>query len=143
MKRNHFRSFAILVGLLACAGACYGFLHLWEQPADAYWTATAFSPPLAAVSDRVELFVADEPLLKAVGEERLVLKKKGTEAPVAVGDLVARVNNYDRVRLARIPAMLALAAAAGGGLVLFLIGLFSPLISALVPPAIVDLHLEA
>lgn len=45
MKRNHFRSFAILIGLLACAGACYGILHLWQQPADAYWTATAFSPP--------------------------------------------------------------------------------------------------
>ena len=142
MKRNHFRSFAILIGLLACAGACYAFMHVWEQPADAYWTATAFSPPLASVSDRVELYVADEPLLKAVGEERLVLKKKTTEAPVVAADLVARVNNYDKVRLARIPTMLGLAAAAGGGFVLFLIGLFAPLISALVPPTIVDLHLE-
>ena len=142
MKRNHFRSFAILVGLLACAGACYGLLHVWEQPADAYWTVTAFSPPLASVSDRVELFVSDEPLLKAVTEERLVLKKKTTEAPVAAADLVARMNTYDRVRLARIPTMLGLAAAAGGGLVLFLIGLFAPLIRELVPPTIVDLHLE-
>jgi hypothetical protein len=143
VKRNHFRSFAILIGLLACAGACYGILHLWQQPADAYWTATAFSPPLASASDRVELFVADEPLLKVVGEERLILKKKSTEAPVAAGDLVARVNNYERVRLARIPTLLGLAAAAGGGLILFLIGLFAPLIRELVPPPIVDLHLEA
>ncbi len=142
MKRNHFRSFAILIGLLACGGACYGLLHLWQQPADAYWTATAFSPPLATASDRVEIYVADEPILKAVGEERLILKNKTTEAPVAAGDLVARVNNYDKARLARIPTMLGLAAAAGGGLVLFLIGLFAPLIRELVPPAIVDLHLE-
>ena len=143
MKRNHFRSFAILVGLFTCAGACYGLLHLWQQPADAYWTATAFSPPLSSASDRVELFVGDEPLLKVVGEERLVVRKKTTEAPVAAGDLVARVNNYDKVRLARIPTLLGLAAAAGGGLVLFLIGLFAPLIRELVPPPIVDLHLEA
>ena len=53
MKRNHFRSFAILIGLLACGGACYGLLNPWQQPADAYWTATAFSPPLATASDRV------------------------------------------------------------------------------------------
>jgi hypothetical protein len=143
VKRNHFRLFAIVIGLLACAGACYGLLQLWQQPADAYWTATAFSPPLASASDRVELFVADEPLLKVVGEERLILKKKTTEAPVAAGDLVARVNNYEKARLARIPTMLELAAAAGGGLVLFLIGLFAPLIRELVPPPIVDLDLEA
>jgi hypothetical protein len=78
-----------------------------------------------------------------VGEERLILKKKTSEAPVAAGDLVARVNNYDKVRLARIPTMLGLAAAAGGGLVLFFIGLFAPLIRELVPPRIVDLHLES
>ena len=38
VKRNHFRSFAMLIGLLACAGSCYAFLRVWEQPADAYAT---------------------------------------------------------------------------------------------------------
>jgi len=143
VKRNHFRSFAILVGLLLCAGACYGVLRLWEQPADAYWTAAAVSPTLTTVSDRVEVFVANEPILKAAGEGRLVLKQKTAEVPVAADNLVARVNNYDRARLARIPTLLGLAAAAGAGLVLFLIGLFAPLIGALVPPEIIDLHLPS
>lgn len=141
MKRNHFRSFAILVGLLLCGGACYGGLQLWEQPSDANWTATAVSPTLAAVSDRVEVFVANEPILKAAEEGRLVLKQKTTDVPVVADSIVARVNNYERVRLARIPTLLGFAAAAGAGLVLFLIGLFAPLIGALVPPEIIDLHL--
>jgi hypothetical protein len=51
------------------------------------------------------------------------------------------VNNYERVRLARIPMMLALAAGVGAGFVLFLIGLFTPLIASLHPDELVDLHL--
>ena len=84
MKKSHFRLFALLVGLVACGGACFGLWKLWQQPVDAYWTATAFSPTLAASADRVEVYVDDEPLLKAVGEERLVLKQKGAEVPVRV-----------------------------------------------------------
>ncbi len=141
MKKSHFRLFALLVGLVACGGACFGLWKLWQQPVDAYWTATAFSPTLAASADRVEVYVDDEPLLKAVGEERLVLKQKGAEAPVVADKVVARVNNYERVRLARLPMMLGLAAGAGAGFVLFLIGLFTPLIASLHPDELVDLHL--
>jgi len=141
VKKSHFRLFALLVGLVACGGACFGLWKLWQQPVDAYWTATAFSPTLAASADRVEVYVDDEPLLKAVGEERLVLKQKGAEAPVVADKVVARVNNYERVRLARLPMMLGLAAGAGAGFVLFLIGLFTPLIASLHPDELVDLHL--
>ena len=141
MKKSHFRLFAILVGLVACGGACFGIWKLWQQPLDSYWTAEAFSPTLAAASDRVEVFVNDEPLLKAVAEERIVHKQKGAEAPVVADKVVARVNNYERVRLARIPMLLALAAGAGAGFVLFLIGLFTPFIASLHPDELVDLHL--
>ncbi len=143
MGKSHFRSFAILVGLLAFAAAGWGLRDNWEQPADAYWTQASFSPPLAQVADRVEIWVNEEPLLKAVGEERLALRQGGAEATVAASRLVARVNNYDRARLERVPTMLAFAALAGGGLVLLLVGLFVPLISALRAPSLVDLHLEA
>ena len=141
MKKSHFRSFAIVVGLIVCAGAAAGLWYLWQQPTDAYWTQTAYSPALSAVSDRVEVWVNDEPLLKAVAEERLVLKQRGTEAPVASEKILARVNNYERVRLARVPTLLGLAAAAGAGLVFFLVGLFTPLIASLHPDELVDLHL--
>lgn len=143
MKKNHFRSFAILFGLLVCGAACYGLLHLWQLPVEDSWIPAPYAPPLAKVSDRVQLYVAGEPLLKLVEAQQVVVKKNGAEAPVVADTLVASVNNFEQIRMARLPMMLALAAAAGGALVLFLVGLCAPLIKALKPPPIVDLHLEA
>ena len=142
MKHNHFRLFAILIGLLVCGGAGYGIFYFWNLPAEGHWTVGAFSPPLAQASDRLEVIVAGEPILKLVEGQALVLKQKGAETPVAAEALAVRLNNYDRDRLALVPRLLALAAVAGAGLVLFLVGLFTPLIAALKPPDIVDLHLE-
>jgi len=142
VKHNHFRSFAILFGLLLCAGACYGVYHFWQVPAEGHWTPEAFAPPLAQVSDRVKVSIGGDPILKLVEEQRLVVKEKEAETPVAADKLVASVNNYDQARFAKVPLMLGLAAVAGAGFVLFLVGLFVPLIKALKPPEIVDLHLE-
>jgi hypothetical protein len=141
VKHNHFRLFAILIGLLVCGAAGYGVYHFWTLPAEGHWTAEAFSPPLAQVSDRVEVFVSGEPILKLVEAQRLVVKDKDAETPVAAEKVVARVNNFERDRLAQLPLMLGLAAVAGAGLALLLVGLFTPLIKALKPPDIVDLHL--
>ena len=142
MKRNHFRLFAILIGLLVCVGAGYGVSHFWKFPTEGHWTEPAYAPPLAEVGDRVQVYLAKEPLLKQIEKQALVLKRDGAETPVAAGDVVASLNDYDRARFRTVPKMLGLAAAAGGGLVLLLIGLFTPLIAALKPPEIVDLHLE-
>jgi hypothetical protein len=143
LKKNHFRSFAILFGLLVCGAACYGLLHLWQQPVEDAWTPSAYAPPFVDVADRVQLYVGGEPLTKVLEKQQLVLKKDGAEAPFTAQQLVATVNNHDRLMLGRIPVMLGLAAVAGAALVLFLVGLCAPLISALKPPPIVDLHLEA
>jgi hypothetical protein len=143
LKKNHFRSFSILFGLLVCAAACYGLLHLWQQPVEDSWTPSAYAPPFVEVADRVQLYVGGEPLTKVIEKQQLVLKKNGAEVPFAAEHLVATVNNHDRILLARIPTLLGLAAVAGAALVLFLVGLCAPLISALKPPPIVDLHLEA
>lgn len=142
MKHNHFRLFAILIGLLACGGACYGIYYFWNLPAEGHWTAGAFSPPLSQASDRLEVILAGEPILKLVEAQALVLKTKGAETPVAADALAVRINNYDRDRFAKVPLMLGLAAVAGCAFAFFLVGLFTPLIAALKPPDIVDLHLE-
>jgi hypothetical protein len=142
MKQNHFRLFAILIGLLVCAGAGYGVYHFAQVPADGHFVDPAFAPPLADSAGRVVVYVAGEPILKAIEEQRVVLKRKAGDAPVAASEIVASLNERDGVRLAKVPLMLGLAALAGGAFVLFLIGLFTPLISALKPPMIVDLHLE-
>ncbi len=142
MKHNHFRLFAILIGLLVCGGACYGAFYLWNMPPEGHWTKGAFSPPLSQAADRVEVILEGEPILKLVEGEALVLKRKGAETPVAADKLAVRLNNYERDRLAQVPLMLGLAAVAGAAFALFLVGLFTPLIAALKPPDIVDLHLE-
>lgn len=142
MKHNHFRLFAILIGLAACAGCAYGVWHFWKMPAEGHWTVGAFSPPLAQASDRLEVLLAGEPILKLAEQQAVVLKQKTSETPVTAEMLTVRLNNFDRDRFAKVPLMLGLAAGAGGGLVLLLVGLFAPLIKALKPPDIVDLHLE-
>ncbi len=141
MKHNHFRLFAILIGLAACAGCAYGVWHFWKMPAEGHWTVGAFSPPLAQASDRLEVLLAAEPILKLAEQQAVVLKQKTSETPVTAEMLTVRLNNYDRVRFAKVPVMLGLAAGAGAGLVLLLIGLFTPLIKALKPPEIVEMHL--
>ncbi len=142
MKQNHFRLFAILIGLLVCAGAGYGVFHFSQVSADGHFVDPAFAPPLAESAGRVVVYVAGEPILKAIEAQKVVLKRKDGEAPLAASEIVASLNERDRVRLTKVPLMLGLAALSGGAFVLFLIGLFTPLISALKPPMIVDLHLE-
>ena len=51
MKKNHFRSFAILFGLLVCGAACYGLLHLWQLPVEDSWIPAPYAPPLAQPAD--------------------------------------------------------------------------------------------
>ena len=142
MKHNHFRSFAILFGLLLCAGACYGIYFFWKMPADGHWTRAEFAPPLTEVADRVEVFIGGEPILKVVEAQNLLIKDKEAVAPLPAEKLLAKLNNYDRDRYAAVPKLLGLAAVAGGAFVLFLVGLFAPLIKALKPPDIIDLHIE-
>jgi hypothetical protein len=141
VKKNPFRPFAIVIGLLVCGLAGFRLWQLWEQPADAFWTQPAYAPTLDAVSDRFAVLVDGEPVLKLVKEQKLLLVVKETPAPVTAERLTVSVNNYDKVRASRIPAMIVFAAVAGGAFILFLVGLFTPLIGSFHPQELVDLHL--
>jgi EAL domain-containing protein (putative c-di-GMP-specific phosphodiesterase class I) len=106
MKQNHFRLFAILIGLLVCAGAGYGVYHFAQVPADGHFVDPAFAPPLADSAGRVVVYVAGEPILKAIEEQRVVLKRKAGDAPVAASEIVASLNERDGVRLAHFPVLM-------------------------------------
>ncbi len=54
-----------------------------------------------------------------------------------------RVNEAEKVRAARVPSLLWLSAMAGGGLVLFIVGLFAPKIGAYKQHGLIDMHLES
>ncbi len=139
--KSHFRSYATLLGLLVAALASYGLWQLWHVPADAAWTPAHLSLPLETTADRFEVLVNGQPLAKAAAEKHVLVAKDGSFQPIAPTEVTARVNNVDRARAARMPYMLWLAAALGGGLVLFVIGLCTPLIGAFRPHGLVDLHL--
>ena len=58
------------LGLLACAGASYGVYHFSRVPADGHFVDPAFAPPLAESAGRVVVYVAGEPILKAIEEQK-------------------------------------------------------------------------
>lgn len=141
--KTHFRFYATLFGLLICALASFRLWQLWNQPQDAYWTPAHLAMSLDTTSDRFEMLVGTAPLGKVLDERRLLVRSGDSWLPVTATDVSFRVNNYDRARVMRIPAMVAFAALAGGAFVLFVIGLVTPLIGAFRPHGLVDLHLTA
>ena len=140
MKKSHFRLFALLGGGLVLALALAGFWLVQSKPMDLVWTPTHLSLPLSTTADRLEVLVGDVPLERAIAEKRLTLMTAA--GPLVVKEATARVNNADQLREARFLPLLALSAMAGGGLVLFVIGLLAPRIGAFHQHGLIDMHLE-
>ncbi len=140
MYRSYFRFTSILLGVLLGGLAGFRLWQLWNVPTDTHWLPAHLSVPLDAASDRLEVLLKGDPLLKALGDGRMTVTEKGNAVPVSPRDLTVRINNYDRDRAGQIPEMLAWAALAGAALVLLLVGLFTPLIGAF-HQGLVDLNL--
>jgi len=138
---GHFRFFAIVVGLLACAGGSFRLWQLSNQQIGDPWTPAIYAPGIEATADKVEVIVAGVPLAKAVAEQQLAMATRGNMVPVKVADIKVRLNNEATLRAASVPAMLGFAALGGGGLVLLLIGLLTPMIGAFTQHGLIDLHL--
>jgi hypothetical protein len=141
MSSGLFRFFAITFGFLVCGLAVFRLWQLANEQVNTWWTPVHLALPLDATTDRFEVLVGGTPLPKAIEAKRLSIASDGTVFPLSASDVLVRVNNHDRNRVARMPGMMALAAAAGGGFVLFVIGLVTPLIGAFRPHGLVDLHL--
>lgn len=141
MTRSHFRFFALAVGLLVCAVASFRIWQLWTQPPGDVWTPAHLALPLQTEATRFEVLVAGEPLARAVEQRRVQVTPVGKTEPVTLTEVLVRANNHDRAVLELVPKLLALSAVAGGALVLFLIGLFTPMIGAFRQHGLVDIHL--
>lgn len=141
MTTSHFRFFAIVCGLLVCALASFGLYQLWNRPVEAGLTPASYAPPLEKTADRLEVLVSHVPLAKAIAEQRLSITVDGNTVPVSAADVTVRLHEGDRVRIATVPRMLGLAAAAGAGFVLLVVGLLTPLIGEFRPHGLIDLHL--
>ncbi len=143
MQKSHFRLWALLGGGVVLVLAIAGLWKVQLAPVDTALTPAHLAPPLSSVSDRFDVLVGGVSLQKAIADKRLMLAGENGAATLVVPDAAVRVNDAERVRAARVPSMLALAALAGGGFVLFVIGLVAPLIGAFKQHGLIDMHLES
>ena len=113
-----FFSALIVALLLIPATALYREL---SSRSDRWWTPPPMAPSLSESQDRVEIYVRGK-LLGALLEARQLSVADGA-GPSVLGadDIRLRFNNWDRVRVARLPMLLMYAASCGGGVVLLLL----------------------
>lgn len=143
MQKSHFRLWALLGGGVILVLALGGLWKVQTAPVDMSLTPAHLAQPLSSTADRFEVLVASVPLQKAIAEKRLMLVGENGAAAIVVPEATVRTNDADKVRAARVPSLLALAAMAGGGFVLFLIGLLAPRIGAFKQHGLIDMHLES
>jgi hypothetical protein len=143
MQKSHFRLWALLGGGIVLVLAIGGFWKVQTAPVDTSLTPAHLARPLTSTADRFEVLVASVPLQKAIVEKRLMLAGENGAAAIVVPEATVRMSEAERIRAARVPSLLALSALGGGALVLFLLGLFAPLIGAFKPHGLIDMHLES
>lgn len=110
--------------LLIPAMQLYRFFH---QSEDIWWTPAALMVPLDQGEDRVRIYARGAPLRALLEAGQIRMTVGSTTTVLTAGDVSLRLNNWDRIRAARIPLLLAYAAMVGvlGGFIV--VGLFGPL----------------
>jgi hypothetical protein len=80
---------------------------------DIWWTPHALLVPLVESKDRVEIYARGKPLAALLQAGQLQIAEEGGSRPLATSDVGLRFNNWDRVRVERLPLLLAYAAVCG------------------------------
>ena len=104
--------------LLIPAVALYSEL---TKRSDIWWTPPAMALSLADGKDRVVIYVRGEPLGHLLEQKELSITDGAGSRVLSDADISLRLNNWDRVRAARLPLLLVYAAACGGGIVLLVL----------------------
>jgi len=112
--------YSVLTGVLLLIPALALYRDL-SGPADIWWTPPAMAITLAESQDRVQIYARGRPLGAVLDAKQLWIKDEAGSGPLGAHEIGLRLNNWDRVRAARLPALLVYAAACGGGLVLLLV----------------------
>jgi len=112
--------YSVLTGVLLLIPALALYRDL-SGPADIWWTPPAMAITIAESQDRVQIYARGRPLGAVLDAKQLWIKDEAGSGPLGAHEIGLRLNNWDRVRAARLPALLVYAAACGGGLVLLLV----------------------
>lgn len=108
--------YSLLTGamLLIPAVALYSEL---SKRSDIWWTPPTNQLPLAESKDRVEISVRGRPLGMLLEQGHLAIIDSAGPHVLGAQDVAVRLNNWDRVRIQRLPVLLMYAAVLGAGLI--------------------------
>jgi hypothetical protein len=107
-----------LVLFFVAAVPLYGALF---RRSDIWWTPHAMLVPLAESTDRVEIYARGKPLAALLQAGQLRIAEEGGSSTLATRDVGLRFNNWDRVRVERLPLLLVYAAGCGVTACMFLL----------------------
>ena len=88
---------------------------------DIWWTPFAMLVPLGESMDRVEIYARGKPLAALLRAGQLRIAEEGGSSTLAINDVGLRFNNWDRVRVERLPLLLVYAAGCGVTACMFLL----------------------
>ncbi len=112
--------YSALTGVLLLIPAMALYQDL-SRPSDIWWTPQTMALSLTETQDRVQIYARGKPLGALLDANQLWIKDKLGSTPLGAREIGLRLNNWDRVRAARLPTLLVYAAACGGGVVLLLV----------------------
>ncbi|HEV8510795.1 MAG TPA: hypothetical protein VGQ48_10145 [Gemmatimonadales bacterium] len=112
--------FSALTGSLLFIPAVALYSELARRP-DIWWTPAPMALSPAESRDRVEIYVRGKPLAAVLAATQLSVTDEGRSIALSPEDVRLRFNNWDRVRVGRLPLLLLYAAALGAGVLLVLL----------------------
>ena len=92
-----------------------------SRRSDIWWTPQTMLIPLADGKDRVEIYARGKPLASLLEAGQLHVAEDAGLSTLATSDVGLRFNNWDRVRVERLPLLLVYAAACGVTACMFLL----------------------
>ena len=92
-----------------------------SRRSDIRWTPRAMLVPLAESKDRVEIYARGKPFAALLQAGQLRIAEDGGLSTLATSDVGLRFNNWDRVRVERLPLLLVYAASCGVTACMFLL----------------------
>jgi hypothetical protein len=109
-----------LILFFVAAIPLYGEL---SRRSDIWWTPHAMLVPLAESKERVEIYARGKPLAALLQAGQLRIAEDGALTTLATSDIGLRFNNWDRVRVERLPLLLVCATSCGVTACMFLLAL--------------------
>ncbi len=108
--------YSLLTGALVLIPLVALYSELSKR-SDIWWTPATNQLPLAESRDRVEIYVRGRPLGMLLEQGHLAITDSAGPHVLTSQDVAVRLNNWDRMRIQRLPILLSYAAVLGAGLI--------------------------